>query len=479
MNFGKFEILADLGQGAMGKVYRAHDPILDRPVALKTVAPALLSSKDTLARFRREAKAAARLQHPNVTVIYESDRDPSDGHPYLVMEFLDGTDLRTQIQQRLLPGLKQKLEVIRQVCAGLDYAHAQGVVVHRDVKPANIQVTGSGTVKIMDFGIAKLADEIHLTRNLTQANIALGTLPYLSPEQIRGGKLDRRSDLWSVGVVLYETLCGQRPFDRPELDDDEVMKRIVLEEPDPLPPLQVEEEDEVRRIVEKSLEKDRDRRYQTAGEMGADLKACLIAAGQATPLPRKRKSAADWFDEGKEHYQAARFPRAADCFRRVLLEIPDHPGALSNIDICERAHKKLHAEELYKIGMLLFKNREYGVAAAAFEDLFTIEPDNQDARTLYAWARRELARREEKKGLGELVADVITDDRFDQDQDTIGLAREAVPPAPPPAAPPASSATPPGMQGFDPPPVPQAEPVEARERSTGKVAGWLKKLLGK
>ena len=213
----------------MGKVYRAHDPILDRPVALKTVSPALLTGKDTLARFQREARAAARLQHPNIVTIYELGE--VEGTHYIAMELVEGMDLGEAMAPPDRFTLEQKVRMVVDVCRGLDFAHKMGVV-HRDVKPANIRLTRDGTVKILDFGIARFRGSETTDPNLTQAGMVLGTPSYLSPELVQGAKVDHHADMWAVGVILYEMLTGRRPFEAPTITS--LIHRIVNE---PLPTL--------------------------------------------------------------------------------------------------------------------------------------------------------------------------------------------------------------------------------------------------
>ena len=201
---GKFEVLERLGQGGMGTVYRARDPILDRPVALKTISAELAANPEFLGRFQREARAAARLTHPNIVTVYELG--DVAGVPFIAMELLEGLDL---VEAMSPPGrlpLDEKLRIMVEVCRGLDYAHKRGVI-HRDVKPANVRLLASGAVKLVDFGIARLGES-----TLTQTGILLGTPSYLAPEVVAGGRVDHRADMWAVGVILYELLSGERPF---------------------------------------------------------------------------------------------------------------------------------------------------------------------------------------------------------------------------------------------------------------------------
>ncbi len=269
--FGKFEIQDELGHGAMGKVYRARDPILDRSVALKTISPAMLTGQDTLARFQREAKAAARLQHPNIVTIYEIGE--VDGTRYIAMEYVDGIDLSEAMAPDRFP-LEKKVRMMVDVCRGLEFAHRMGVV-HRDVKPANIRVMKDGTVKILDFGIAKPPGET----DLTQAGVVLGTPSYLSPELLQGAKVDPYADMWAVGVILYEMLTGRRPFEAPTITG--LVHRIVNEPLPPLDPVALRIPAPLAVVAARALDKNREQRYPDLGEMAR----ALLAAIGATPPP--------------------------------------------------------------------------------------------------------------------------------------------------------------------------------------------------
>lgn len=184
---GKYEIRAELGKGAMGVVYVAHDPVLDRDVALKVMAATILEDDDLRQRFHREARAVARLQSPNIVTVYDFGYDDEQA-PYIAMELLSGIDLEAKMRTSP-PTLSGKINIVVQVCRGLAHAHQQGII-HRDIKPPNIFLTQSGLVKIMDFGTARL-----LQSSLTQTGTVMGTVAYMSPEQIQGQKVDGRSDL--------------------------------------------------------------------------------------------------------------------------------------------------------------------------------------------------------------------------------------------------------------------------------------------
>lgn len=275
--FGKFEIEAELGQGAMGKVYRAHDPILDRPVALKTISPALLTGKDTLARFQREARAAARLQHPNIVTIFEVGE--VEGTHYIAMELVEGLDLAEVMAAPDRFTLEQKVRMVVDISRGLDFAHKMAVI-HRDVKPANIRLTREGTIKILDFGIAKSLRGADTTDpSLTQQGMVLGTPSYLSPELVQGEKVDHYADMWAVGVILYEVLTGCRPFEAPTITG--LIHKIVNE---PLPALDAQTlhlPEALAAAAMRALAKERERRFPDLGEMARTL----LAAIGATPPP--------------------------------------------------------------------------------------------------------------------------------------------------------------------------------------------------
>jgi eukaryotic-like serine/threonine-protein kinase len=262
---GKFEILAALGRGAMGTVYRARDPVLDRPVALKTVAPELLSNVDALARFQREARAAARLQHPNIVTIYELGN--VEGALFIAMELLEGMDLAEAMTPPGRLALPQKLRIVVDICRGLDFAHKRGVF-HRDVKPANIRLLQDGSVKLVDFGIARLENS-----TMTQTGMMLGTPSYMAPEVLRGHRVDHRADMWAVGVVLYELLTGERPFDAPTIAA--LIYNIVHTEPPPVDAAALGVPDGITAILERALAKDPGGRYRDLAEMADALQLVL------------------------------------------------------------------------------------------------------------------------------------------------------------------------------------------------------------
>ena len=269
---GKYEILHELGQGGMGIVYKARDPVIDRDVAVKVVQDHILDTPTLRERFYREARSAGRLSHPNITTLYDIGEE--EGAPYLVMEFLGGTDLGTLIRRNASFTLQEKIEIGIQICRGLQYAH-QNNVIHRDIKPDNIRLLAGNRVKIMDFGIARLDSE---TRTLTKEGI--GTPRYMSPEQIRGDALDGRTDIFSFGVLFYELLTGTSPFDGDRVTT--VIYKILHEEPPPIKLDATPLANELQRIVARCLAKDPSDRYADFSAVRNDLSSLIGSSTHPT-----------------------------------------------------------------------------------------------------------------------------------------------------------------------------------------------------
>lgn len=276
---GRYRVVAQLGKGGMGEVFLAEDLTLGRRVALKLIRTESARDRDRLQRFEKEAKAASALNHPNILTIHEIGQvDTEDGSlNFIASEYIEGETIRTRLSRGSLP-IAEAIEAAIQIASALQTAHAAGIV-HRDIKPENLMLRPDGIVKVLDFGLVKLTEEISDTlsegmksilQNQTQPGMILGTTSYLSPEQARGVEVDSRSDLWSLGVVVYEMIAGRRPFNGTTHTD--IMLAIVDRSPTPIRELRPQVPAELERILEKSLQKKREERYQTAHDLIVDLK---------------------------------------------------------------------------------------------------------------------------------------------------------------------------------------------------------------
>jgi tRNA A-37 threonylcarbamoyl transferase component Bud32 len=266
---GKYELRRILGKGAMGTVYEGFDPIIARQVAIKTVRlpdPDDVEAQDELARFKREAQAAGRLSHPNIVGVFDYGETPELA--YIVMEFVDGTSLKDVVDKKERFEMAEVVRIMDSLMAGLQFSHDRGVV-HRDIKPANIMLTKSGEVKIADFGIARIESS-----SMTQAGTMLGTPSYMSPEQFMGQTVDSRTDLYSSGVMLYQLLTGEKPF---EGGLTAIMHKVLNTEPPPPSALSVTVPHAFDNVVQKAMAKRPADRFATANEFAATLRAAFTA----------------------------------------------------------------------------------------------------------------------------------------------------------------------------------------------------------
>ncbi|HEU5351591.1 MAG TPA: protein kinase [Terracidiphilus sp.] len=285
VRLGRYTILEPLGSGGMGVVYRARDGKLERTVALKTLATGMWMGSEGRRHFQREALALAKLNHPHIAVVY--DVGEQDGLDYIVMELVEGHSLAEKLQGGALP-VAEATRIMAEVASALEEAHHRGVI-HRDLKPGNVMVTPKGHAKVLDFGLAKLLtrEDGEAAKTMTAASGVLGTPLYMSPEQAHGAETDERTDLWSLGVLYYEALTGKTPF--AAKNGLGVLRAIAEETPAPMRSLRPELPVQAERIVERALEKEPRRRYQSAAEMGRDAEELLLrmsGAGLAeTPGP--------------------------------------------------------------------------------------------------------------------------------------------------------------------------------------------------
>ncbi len=267
-----YKILAKIGEGGMGVVYKAEDTKLKRTVALKFLPNEFTRDKDAKDRFIQEAQAAGALDHPNICTVYEINE--VNDQTFIVMAYIEGQNLKDRLKSGLIE-IEDALEIATQVAEGLQEAHENGII-HRDIKPANIALTAKGQAKIMDFGLAKLSWGVDLTKTAT----IMGTAAYMSPEQAKGEKVDHRTDIWSLGAMLYEMLAGERPFRG--YHDSAAIHSILNEEPEPVSRLREGIPTDLDRIVQKALEKDPSDRYESMQAIILDLKAIASGANSSS-----------------------------------------------------------------------------------------------------------------------------------------------------------------------------------------------------
>ncbi len=270
--WGRFQIIEERGRGGMAVVYKAYDSVLQRTVALKVLLPLLAANEEFTRRFRREAITAANLRHPNIVVIY--DVGAHENFQYIVMEYLQGPTLQQEIQQEGALPIERVMSIVGQLAGALDYAHQQGLV-HRDIKPANILIGSLDRITLTDFGLVKAAG----SRRITGEGAAIGTLKYMSPEQAAGRELDWRSDVYSLGVVVYEMLAGETPF--AGTTPYQTLHSLMYKPPPPLSQRNPQVPASVELVVLRALAKEPGTRFSSAGDFAQSLAA---ATGVGTPV---------------------------------------------------------------------------------------------------------------------------------------------------------------------------------------------------
>ncbi|HEV2520905.1 MAG TPA: protein kinase [Candidatus Acidoferrales bacterium] len=298
---GRYDILEELGRGAMGVVFKARDPFIGRLVAVKTITAGIADDPDLLERFRREAQAAGGLQHPNIVTIYEMSE--FEGTPFIAMEYLEGESLEKKIGRQTRLPLVQRLGYLVQACRALDYAHRRGVI-HRDIKPANIMVTSEGLVKVVDFGIARIADTAK-----TQTGAMLGTISYMSPEQVRGQHADQRCDIWALGIVMYELLSYRRPFVGE--NHAAVLMSIIDNEPKAIREIAPECSQDLETVVLRAIHKEAGQRYQTMEAVLVDLEPIWTSL--------QKEAVQKLVSHGRELIEGGKLEEASEVLRKSLL----------------------------------------------------------------------------------------------------------------------------------------------------------------
>jgi serine/threonine protein kinase/Tfp pilus assembly protein PilF len=278
-SFSHYRILHKIGEGGMGEVFLAHDELLDRKVAIKFLPALIARDEHARARFDREAKAAAAINHPNIIIVHEVG--VHEEKPYIAMAFVEGESLSAILRRKRLP-VGRAIAIAAQVCDGLAEAHTKGIV-HRDIKPGNIHIDERGHARILDFGLALRPD----LSKITKPDTVVGTISYMSPEQATGRDVDSRSDIFSLGSVLYEMLTGEAAFQGPQIEA--VIVSIVSQAPPPIRSLNPNVGEDLAHVIARAMEKDPARRYQSAGEMALALRAARRAAAKIEEKQRKRR----------------------------------------------------------------------------------------------------------------------------------------------------------------------------------------------
>jgi tetratricopeptide (TPR) repeat protein len=385
---GKYQVEKVLGRGGMGTVYQARDPVIRRTVALKTMTPGLADTPELKARFLREAQAAGGLRHHNIVIVYDLGEDR--GQPYIAMELIEGQDLEKIIQARSPLPVEWKIDVLRQVCEGLAYAHRAGIV-HRDVKPANIRVTAEGEVKIMDFGIAHLSSS-----TMTKGGLVLGTVHYMAPEQVEGQKVDHRADIFSVGAIAYELLAYRRPFQADSLT--QVMFHIVRTEPDLAALPRTDYSPGLEAIVARALAKPVAERYQTLEEMRDDLER--LVRETAARLLAAQKDTEELVTAIARARADGQLQKALTVCRRLLQIDPDHATGRQQYHEIEEAIRAQEVEQLSGMALGYAADGDLDLAAKIASKVQRLAPDSARYRDLAAYLDEEVTRR----GLAALVA---------------------------------------------------------------------------
>ena len=437
---GKYQVLGKLGEGGMGTVYRGMDSAIGREVAIKTLKEA---TEELRQRFKQEASSGV-LNHPNIVTVY--DFGEQNGNPYIVMEFISGDSLENLLKAGHQFSIIEKLEIIRQLCIGLGYAHQKGVI-HRDVKPANVMVQPDGSIKIVDFGIARLSE----TRGHTQTGLVIGTLDYISPERLLGKTADGRADIWSAGIILYRLLAGRLPFLFPE-GDSAALHRVIREQHEPLSNFLTDYPPALDALIDTALAKSPSDRYETAEDMATDIEAineglkrdyvaqalgnveALIAQEQWTSvrpllldlqrispkntevrkllrtvqekLARQQKTVQlqQFLTGAEEAVLSQRYADAIEIYNRALEIDPGNPDLLEKIE-----HVRQLKEKTDKVAMLLEQSREarkrsdFNSANQLIERALQLDERNTDLRNERARILQAAEKAERERKLRQFI----------------------------------------------------------------------------
>ena len=394
---GKYDVIDIIGRGGMGVVYKARDPFLDRLVAIKMMNVDIHEDSDFMERFRREAKATASLQHPNIVTVH--DLGEHENRPFLVMQYLEGYSLEALLRAHRDMTLVEKLNIIIEVCQGLAYAHQRGII-HRDIKPGNIMVLNDGSVKIVDFGIARLGDN-----TLTRTGQIVGSLYYMPSEQLRDRPVDTRADIYSTGVVLYQLLTNALPFEGESTGS--TLAKILSDDPPPFSQFGLSYPPELEAITLRALAKDRDQRFPTA-------EAMAIALGEVQDR-FKQDSIQEYLTQAEMLQRNNELQQAQECLLRVLKLDRQHTTAAKQLSaVRAKLQAQLSAErvrQLKRQAEEAYGHEEFDAALAFMKqaieldnnpELETLRANIEKAKAEVELVRKAIARAEAAQRSGDL-----------------------------------------------------------------------------
>ena len=398
---GKYEIQAEIGRGGFGRVYRGFDPTVGRVVAIKVLLPDA-NDPEFLTRFKMEATTAGNLHHPNLVTIHEFGEE--NGSQFLVMEYLEGEELQKLITERRPMTLLEKVEIMQQVAAGLHCAH-ENHVIHRDIKPSNVMVLKDNLVKLLDFGIARLA-RAGSTR-MTKAGFLVGTLNYMSPEQFRDAEVDALCDIWAFGVIYYEFLTGRFPFEGSSTPA--ILYSITTVEPPPPSSLVPDCPEALSQMIMKTLAKDRDLRYQNLHEFQLDVGPIL--------LDMRRQRAAELLPQAQALFEQEKGEEALKVMRRILdLEPMNVPARKLRERIQTMAQQQAIVPKVSafkKSGQEQLSQKRYAEAIQSFENALRLDSANAEIRSLLEMARGSVGQYKRAQELAETAAGLADNKNFE------------------------------------------------------------------
>jgi eukaryotic-like serine/threonine-protein kinase len=414
---GKYEIVGVLGQGGMGVVYRGRDSRIGRDVAIKTLTEGFSGESEMLKRFYQEAGHTGNLRHPNIVTVY--DFGDEAGLPYIVMEFLDGAPLDKLIQDREALHLREKLDIMAQVCSALAYAHRMGMI-HRDVKPANVIVQRDGLVKLLDFGIARAGGHQPMDKSMTRTGTLVGTPAYIAPERLRGELFDGRSDIFSAGVVLYQLLTGVLPFDA---EYPAILHQILNDDPPPLGRFLDSYPPQLDQVMGRALAKDPMERYPMADDMAAELNAVgvLLKSQHVAELLTGARAAV----EAKDYVQAQRL------LSQILRLDGQHAEAkelMAGVDRYFNQQKvRQRVEQLRKTATEAIEARNWDQARSVCSEALQLDAGNAEMATLLAQANAGKQTKEQIQKLLREAEAARHAAKFESARELAGKARDLDP----------------------------------------------------